>query len=111
MGYPLQYSGLENSMDGMDSQSQTQLSDFHFHFSQLGCSFYLWKNHISASPAPFNFCCRVSAHLDFRYLSEGIITYAAVDLCRWKEVSSGSSYGPSSALPYSVSFLVQRCLF
>ena len=34
-GYPLQYSGLENSMDciSMGSQSQTRLSDFHFHFS------------------------------------------------------------------------------
>ena len=34
-GYPLQYSGLENSMDctvhGL-AKSQTQLSDFHFHF-------------------------------------------------------------------------------
>ena len=32
-GYPLQYSDLGISMD-MGSQSQTQLSDFHFHFSQ-----------------------------------------------------------------------------
>ena len=39
-GYPLQYSGLENSMDRGGWQttahgvakSQTQLSDFHFHF-------------------------------------------------------------------------------
>ena len=34
-GYPLQYSGLENSMDCMIhgvAKSQTQLSDFHFHF-------------------------------------------------------------------------------
>ena len=34
-GYPLQYSGLENSMDctvdGV-TKSQTRLSDFHFHF-------------------------------------------------------------------------------
>ena len=34
-GYPLQYSGLENSMDykvyGV-AKSQTHLSDFHFHF-------------------------------------------------------------------------------
>ena len=34
-GYPLQYSGLENSMDykvyGV-TKSQTHLSDFHFHF-------------------------------------------------------------------------------
>ena len=31
-GYPLQYSGLENSMDGVHgaTKSQTQLSDFHF---------------------------------------------------------------------------------
>ena len=37
-GYPLQYSGLENSMDctvhGV-AKSQTQLSDFHFHFSLM----------------------------------------------------------------------------
>ena len=35
-GYPLQYSGLENSMDCIVhgvTKSQTQLSDFHFHFS------------------------------------------------------------------------------
>ena len=34
--YPLQYSGLENSMDCIVhgvAKSQTQLSDFHFHFS------------------------------------------------------------------------------
>ena len=34
-GYPLQYSGLENSMDGIvhgDTKSWTWLSDFHFHF-------------------------------------------------------------------------------
>ena len=33
-GYPLQYSGLENSMDSIVhgvAKSQTQLSDFHFH--------------------------------------------------------------------------------
>ena len=34
-GYPFQYSGLENSMDCIVhgvTKSQTQLSDFHFHF-------------------------------------------------------------------------------
>ena len=34
-GYPLQYSGLENSMDSIVhgvTKSRTQLSDFHFHF-------------------------------------------------------------------------------
>ena len=36
--YPLQYSGLENSMNCIVygvSKSQTGLSDFHFHFSQI----------------------------------------------------------------------------
>ena len=36
-GYPLQYSGLENSMDFIVhavTKSWTQLSDFHFHFMQ-----------------------------------------------------------------------------
>ena len=35
IGYPLQYSGLENSMDSTAhgvAKSQTRLSDFHFHF-------------------------------------------------------------------------------
>jgi len=36
-GYPLQYSGLENSMDwivdGVE-KSRTRLSDFHFHFQK-----------------------------------------------------------------------------
>ena len=34
-GYPLQYSGLENSMDCIVhgvAKSQAQLSNFHFHF-------------------------------------------------------------------------------
>ena len=34
-GYPLQYNGLENSMDCIVhgvAKSQTLLSDFHFHF-------------------------------------------------------------------------------
>ena len=37
-GYPLQYSGLENSMDCIVhgvTKSQTRLSDFHFHFSSI----------------------------------------------------------------------------
>ena len=37
--YPLQYSGLENSMDCIVhgvTKSRTQLSDFHFHFLRAG---------------------------------------------------------------------------
>ena len=36
-GYPLQYSGLENSMGWIVhgvAKSQTKLSNFHFHFTQ-----------------------------------------------------------------------------
>ena len=36
-GYPLQYSGLENSMDYIVhgvAKSQTRLSDLHFHFQK-----------------------------------------------------------------------------
>ena len=38
IGYPLQYSSLENSMDSIDcgvAKSWTQLSDFHFLFLQI----------------------------------------------------------------------------
>ena len=31
-GYPLQYSGLENSMDCIVTKSHTRLSNFHFLF-------------------------------------------------------------------------------
>ena len=37
-GYQFQYSGLKNSMDCIIhrvAKSQTQLSDFHFHFSHV----------------------------------------------------------------------------
>ena len=35
IGYPLQYSGLKNSMDCVSVwvHKETQLSDFHFHFT------------------------------------------------------------------------------
>ena len=39
--YPLQYSGLENSRGHGVAKSQTQLSDFHFHFSEINQTFSL----------------------------------------------------------------------
>ena len=45
-GYPLQYSGLENSVDCIDhgvAKSQTRLSDFHFHFSGIGMKVDLFQ--------------------------------------------------------------------
>ena len=46
-GYPFQYSGLENSMDYTVAKSQTELSDFHFHFlysPTLTSKHNKWKN-------------------------------------------------------------------
>ena len=49
-GYPLQYSGLENSMDGIVhgvTKSEIRLSDFHFFFSlslTKGLSFIFKKD-------------------------------------------------------------------
>ena len=43
-GYPLQYSGLENSLDCIVhgvTKSQTRLSDLHFHFQWRLCSWTL----------------------------------------------------------------------
>ena len=45
-GYPLQYSGLENSMDGIVhgvTKSQTRLSDFDFDFQVYIFSFKFTK--------------------------------------------------------------------
>ena len=46
-GYPLQYSGLENSMDCIVhgvTKSQTQLSDFHFQLYLLSSNYPLFIN-------------------------------------------------------------------
>ena len=53
-GYPLQYSGLENSMncivDGV-AKSQTQLSDFHFHFHAQSSYCLILLSIVSAEPS------------------------------------------------------------
>ena len=46
-GHPLQYSGLENSMDCIVhdvSKSWTQLSNFHFHFIYIYIYIYIYIN-------------------------------------------------------------------
>ena len=44
-GYPLQYSGLENSMDCVvhESQSWTQLSNFHLHSRNMALRKLNWR--------------------------------------------------------------------
>ena len=59
-GYPLQYSGLENSMDCLVhgvTKSWTQLSNFHFHFQV--CHSFPSKEQVS-----FNFMAIVTVHSD-----------------------------------------------
>ena len=55
-GYPLQYSGLENSMDctvhGV-AKSRTQLSNFHFHFSSLpSIIYYMYQKLLNLISTP-----------------------------------------------------------
>ena len=48
--YPLQYSGLENSMDCIAhgvTKSQTRLSNFHFHFHGVGEEIETKRNELS----------------------------------------------------------------
>ena len=55
-GYPLQYSGLENSMDSIVhgvAKSWTRLSDFHFHFLWGSCSGSL-SGHPAVTSSPVN---------------------------------------------------------
>ena len=43
IGYPLQYSGLENSMDYTVTKGWTQLSDFHLHRNHSGQWLQPWN--------------------------------------------------------------------
>ena len=56
-GYPLQYSGLDNSMDCIGygvTKSETRLSDFHFHFlSVIGLGFLSWGSSCSETCGDF----------------------------------------------------------
>ena len=47
-GNPLEYSGLENSMDCIVygvTKSRTRLSDFHFHWYALNCKVFTFYSH------------------------------------------------------------------
>ena len=56
-GYPLQHSGLENSMDCIVhgvAKSRTQVSDFHFHLKKNSCTCAQGDKYRSVQPAV---CC------------------------------------------------------
>ena len=57
-GYPLQYSGLKNSMGCIDHRvrkSQMCLSDFHFHFTFTSVSVFLKNTNDYKSPSQWIF--------------------------------------------------------
>ena len=60
--YPLQYSGLENSMDCIVhgvTKSRTQLSDFHFHSHQLTFPPTVWESSLVSTASPASDTCRL----------------------------------------------------
>ena len=81
--YPLQYSGLENSMDCIVhgvAKSQTRLSDFHFHFTNPKWIwiFFIWRLYLSSwiicsyiSPIPILLLVFYSDYLYFWGLPGG----------------------------------------
>ena len=123
-GYPLQYSGLENSTDCIVhgvAKSQTQLSDFHFHF-HLGIyliSLFLPLDHLRKKPVncwcerpPLYLC--VSTKVTLKVLKEKPRNLAALSssgrefsasTCQTEFLSS--SHPPSPASPFFCHTLVQ----
>ena len=60
--YPLQYSGLENSMDCIVhgvTKSRTQLSGFHFHSHQLTFPPTVWESSLVSTASPASDTCRL----------------------------------------------------
>ena len=69
-GYPLQYSGLENSLNCIVhgvAKNQTQLRNFHFHFTFTVSSFRIWNSSagIPSPPLAFFIVMLPMAHLNF----------------------------------------------
>ena len=95
-GYPLQYSGLENSMDctvhGV-AKSQTRLSDFHSCCCCSVAKFCLFEIH-GMQPAtrllsPWDFPCK-STGVGCHFLLQEIFLTQGSDLClpHWQEDSA-----------------------
>ena len=77
-GYPVQYSGLENSMDYIVcgvAKSWTQLSDFHIWLSSLSI-ISSRSIHIAA------FCCWIILHWIYIYI---YIYNFYLFICQWKQ--------------------------
>ena len=68
-GYPLQYSGLENSMDYIVhgvAKSRTRLTDFHFDFTvRTGCGLSIKNSPKDASQTLLSQLLRFSQYMEF----------------------------------------------
>ena len=94
-GYPLQYSGLENSMDCVGhgiANSWTQLSEFHFHFHVNWVSNAIKPFHLLPPSFPFAF-----------NLSQVVVFFFFLPPVNWLFASDGLSTGASaSVLPMNI---------
>ena len=106
-GYPLQYSGLEISMDYIVdgvAKSWTQLSDFHFHFQ----SETRGKHIISRWPR----CCLFESELGNLFLSDFLMSPQKGLLPLWICVSGGDTWGQTPGVPSSLPCAqTLRCIF
>ena len=90
-GYPLQYSGLENSMDCIVhgvTKSLTQLSNFHFHFFHGNSMFNILRHcqtvfqNICTSFHSQKQCIRVQVFLNsHQHLFESVFLILAIPVC------------------------------
>ena len=89
-GYPLQYSGLENSMDYIVhevTKSRTRLSDFPFHFHYcLNIYYFVW------------------------YILECLTSYLSYSACEWSWNSIYRYLMPDSIDIYIYSFSFYSCI-
>ena len=105
--YPLQYPGLEISMDYIVhgvAKSWTRLSDFHFHFQ----SETRGKHIISRWPR----CCLFESELGNLFLSDFLMSPQKGLLPLWVSVSGGDAWGQTSGVPSSLPCAqTLRCIF
>ena len=101
-GHPLQYSGLENSIDCIVhgvTKSRTRLSDFHFRLAELMQYPQAWSSCVAGQPPP---AC--SGHASTTPLSNGArMTLTLGDAAHCLEVTTEK--GPFSVIHTRVSSL------
>ena len=105
-GYPLQYSGLENSMGCIHgvAKSRTRLSDFHFHFQS--------ETRVKHITSRWPRCCLFESELGNLFLSDFLMSPQKGLLPLWVSVSGGDTWGQTSGVPSSLPCAqTLRCIF